>query len=188
MTPARRSTPQDIAFYEGLVFKTASLWAGYMQEDFEDLQQIIWEKVVKALRAHDPKRSRLPTERYVFMCVLNLRKDLLKRRRRDDVYIEDQRRSPTRAPSDADLATFEHRYLSETGTYDAIEDERPLIPSTLTAVEREVLCLLYEGYSAHEVQRRLGLSRRDCETILNRLQAKFGDWKPSPMGEMEMAA
>lgn len=175
---SKRPKPTDLAFYDGLVFKTASLWSGYMQEDFEDLQQIIWEKVVKALRAHDPKRSRLPTERYVFMCVLNLRKDLLKRRRRDDVYIADQ----------AEPDSFELRYRCETTTYDAVEDERPLIPSTLTAVEREALALLYAGYSDRELQRRLSLTRRECETVLNRLQAKFGDWKPSPMGEMKMAA
>jgi RNA polymerase sigma factor (sigma-70 family) len=164
----RAPDPRTVEFYDGLVFKTASLWAGYMQEDFEDLQQIIWEKVVKALRAYDPARSKLPTERYVFMCVMNLRKDLLKRRRRDDSYIEDEH------------PAFERRYRSEVDTYDGVEAERPLIPSTLGYLERHVLALLYEGYTEREVQRRLGCTRRECEAALNGLQAKFGDWKPSP--------
>lgn len=174
----RKPDPRTVHFYDGLVFKTASLWTGYMQEDFEDLQQIIWEKVVKALRAYDPTRSKLPVERYVFMCVMNLRKDLLKRRRRDDIFIEDQR---------VEHHHFEGRYLSEIHTYDTIEAERPLIPSTLSQTERHVLALLYEGYTEREVQRVLGCTKRECEAALNALQAKFGDWKPSPV-EMRIAA
>jgi hypothetical protein len=65
---------RELASYEGLVFRTAQMVAGYphVQEDEEDIRQLLRIKVWQALEAHDPSKRGMQNqtrEEYVFMCV-----------------------------------------------------------------------------------------------------------------------
>lgn len=173
---ASRSTakPTDITFYEGLIRKTASMYVLYVDEEFEDIVSIFRIKVWRALAAYDPSRSRMPVERYVFSCVKNQAKDLLKRRRRTDVYIADQ------SFDDGAEDSFERQYLAVSAdeVYELAEEGPPLIPSTLTDVERQVVGLLYLTYSQRESADRLGLTRPQMERAMRSIRVKMADWAP----------
>ena len=111
-------------------------------------------KVWRALEAFDSSRSRLSVERYVCSCVKNQEKDLLKRRRRGEVFFADVLGD---APSGAEhVDRFEGQYLAVDAevVYEEVEQELPLIPSTLTELEREVVALLYLDFTRREAQRR----------------------------------
>lgn len=166
--------PTEIVFYEGLIRKTASLYVLYVDEEFEDIVSIFRIKVWKALAAYDPARSRMPVERYVFSCVKNQAKDLLRRRRRNEVYIADN-------GGDDDGDGFERQYLCVTAdeVFALAEEAPPLIPSTLTDVERAVVVLLYRNFSQRESADRLGLSRPQMERAMRSIRDKLADWKPS---------
>jgi hypothetical protein len=62
--------------------------------------------------------------------------------------------------------------------YAEIERELPLIPSTLTELERHVLVLLYDDHTPQQIQRQLGLKRAEIREALERIQLKFGDFAP----------
>jgi DNA-directed RNA polymerase specialized sigma24 family protein len=49
----------------------------------------------------------------------------------------------------------------------------------LTALERGVLALLYEGYKQREVALRLGVPRGEVERAVKAIRSKMGDWRPS---------
>jgi hypothetical protein len=75
---------------------------------------------------------------------------------------------------------FEGRYLSadhDTAYFEA-EDEPPLIPSTLTDLELQVLCLLYESYRQTEIARYLRVEKRDIEKAVRNIRTKMADWSP----------
>jgi DNA-directed RNA polymerase specialized sigma24 family protein len=113
-------------------------------------------------------------ERYVFMCVKNECKDIVKKVRRGDVYIEDQR-------GEVDsLDRFEARYLraDHEQVFGDVDEGMPLIPSTLSAVERRVVVMLYRDYSQAEIARALGLRRNQMERVVRSIREKMADWKP----------
>jgi hypothetical protein len=55
---AGRYKPTEIPFYEGLIRATASRYAPYVPEEYENIVSILRNKVWRALRAYDPSRSR----------------------------------------------------------------------------------------------------------------------------------
>lgn len=169
--------PSEIAFYEGLIRKTAAIYSPRIQEDYEDIVQILRVKVWKALLAYDPERSTQQVEKFVFSCVANQVKDLLKRKRRNELYIEEIRGTELETQTDV----FDGRYLAVTSEQALAEAEleRPLIPSTLTDVERRVLALLYADYSQRESATRLGLTRAEVERAVRGIRQKMADWQPS---------
>jgi RNA polymerase sigma factor (sigma-70 family) len=171
----RTTNPYDINFYEGLVFKTAAMYAPHVQEEFDDIRQRLRIKAWRALQVFDPSRSRMPVDRYVFMCVKNECKDIVKKKRRTDVYIEDQ------GVEDAQDA-FEARYLSANHDqeFGAIDEGAPLVPSTLTGIERQVIVMLYRDYTQAEVARLMGLRRSEMERTMRSIRTKMADWAPSP--------
>lgn len=172
---ARRPQPSkyEVAYYEGLCRKTASMYVGYVEDDYDDIVQTLRVKAWRALQSYDPSRSKLPVERYVFSCMRNQVKDILKRKRRNDTYIEDF--------ADAARDRFEDEYLSTPHdvTFHLVEDEPPLIPSTLTAVEREVVLLLYAGYSRREMALKLSIKLGQVDVTVQAIQAKMSDWRPT---------
>lgn len=180
MGRASHFSPHEIGFYEGLIFKTASMYAGFLEEDFEDVAQILRIKAWRALMAFDSRRSSLPVERYVFSCVKNQCKDLVKKRRRNELYIEDY--AGTNDVGGGDVTSrFEARYLSsDEGQHFAHVDGPPLIPSTLTSFEREVVALLYLDYSQKEAAEMLGVRRNEMERAVRSVRDKMADWRPSP--------
>jgi RNA polymerase sigma factor (sigma-70 family) len=164
---ARPAVQTDIGFYEGLVRKTAAIIAPYVQEDYEDIVSILRIKVWRALEAFDSTRSAMPVERYVFSCVANQKKDLLKRRRRHEVSFDDL----------ADAATYEPSVTADS-VYAEVEAELPVIPCTLTQLERAVILRLYTDCSQRETAVLLGLSRAEMERTVKGIRTKMADWRP----------
>jgi DNA-directed RNA polymerase specialized sigma subunit len=54
---AEAQDPNVLAHYEGLIFSTARLLRGHVEDDQEDVRQILRLKVWKAIRAYNPDRS-----------------------------------------------------------------------------------------------------------------------------------
>jgi RNA polymerase sigma factor (sigma-70 family) len=152
----------QIEFYEGLVHKTAGIIAPYVQEEYDDIVAILRIKVWQALRAFDPERARQPIHRYVFMCVANQKKDLLKRKRRQEVPLAE----------DYDVR------VDPDQVYAVVEDETPVVPSTLTVWEKRVVTLLYVGFTEHQTARQLGVSRARVERTLVQVRVKMEEWRP----------
>lgn len=190
--PKRAPKPTELAHYEGLVRKTAGIYAAYVEDDYEDICQILRVKAWRALCAYDPTRSKLPIERYVFSCLRNQVKDLLKKKRRNELFISDLGLPSSTADSSytgtfangAEGAVhhhFEARYLSmnEEAGLDGLLDDLPTIPSTLSETERSVLALVYYGYSHTDIADRLSLSKREVAAAVREIKLKMSDWKPS---------
>lgn len=183
-TRRNKAKPTELAFYEGLVRKTASIYEPLCEEEFDDIAQVLRMTVWRALTAYNPARSRLPLERFVFSCVKNRCKDLVRKRRRNELYIEDvapaqlEERSAVGERSTRDR--FEARYLSADDTdFDIVEAGMPTIPSTLTAREREVVALLYLDFSQREAMEMLGIRRNEMERSVRQIRVKMADWKPA---------
>lgn len=181
---ARCTDPFDIKFYEGLIFTTASMYAPQVEEEFDDICQLLRMKAWRALELFDPARSKMPVERYVFMCIKNRCKDLVTKHRRGEVYIEDQRWA------DGDLDPFEARYLSadHDQTFGIVDAGLPLVPSTLTGIERQVVVLLYRDRTQAEIARTMGLRRSEMERTMRSIRAKMADWKPGVTPALAVAA
>lgn len=182
-------TPTEIPYYEGLIRTTAGMCAPHVEVEYEDIVSIFRIKVWRALGSFDATRSTMTVQRYVFSCLKNQEKDLLKRRRRRELYIEDIRRG---THSDVEADAFEEEYLVVTGeqVYDEVERELPVIPSTLTALERMVIVHLYAGLSQRETAVDLGLSRSEMERTVRSIRERMADWKPNgpPLPERALAA
>lgn len=175
--------PTRVEYYEGLVRKTASMYEGIVQEEYEDLCSILRIKVWRALESFDPAKATQPIRGYVFSCVRNQVKDLLKRKRRNELYIEDiapaSRGGHLRNEGLRDK--FEQRYLKEDEevAFAEILAETPLIPSTLTGVEQRVVTCLYLEYSHSEIAEVLCLTPREVSRSVRAIKDKLADWKPS---------
>lgn len=188
--PTQQSIERDLQHYEGLVRKTASMYVGVVEEEYEDLCSIIRIKCWRALESFDPaKASGKPHDprnkvcrcarcRFVFSCVKNLTKDLVKRNRRNWLFIEDV--APHNAEGNGVVRdAFESRYLemSPEEAFRAVEDEFTL-PSSLTERERQVLGLLYLSFDYGEIAGVVGVSHRDVSTAVRGIKEKMADWKP----------
>ena len=72
----------QIAGYEGLVRATAARYVGKVEAmDFDDICSVLRIKVWQALVKFDPAKCRTNEEGFVFMCVRNRCKDLVKRQK-----------------------------------------------------------------------------------------------------------
>lgn len=185
--------PQELLRYEGLIFKTAQRYVGFVDEDFEDIQQMLRVKAWQALRSFDPSRSAMTQDAYVFSCIKNRCKDMVKRvhsetgkMRASQLFIEDiapddpGRRKGEHSGNNV-RDKFERRYLCRTHeqTYGEVEDEDVRLPSTLTKVEREVVGLTYLDFKPQEVAKLLGIVRGEVEAALGRVREKMADWSPT---------
>jgi RNA polymerase sigma factor (sigma-70 family) len=166
---------QAVEDFEGLVFTTARMIAGQCREDEDDIRQLLRVKVWQALRSYDPQLAKQPVEKYVFMCMRNKVKDLVKLKPYGEVFIEDQ------SHTDAGRERWELRHLSATAeqVFHDVEEERPPLPSTLTELERRVALLLYADYNQTEVARLLGVGRKKVRTAHANIVIKMADWRPS---------
>jgi len=154
----------------------------------EDVQQVLRMKVWQALESYDPKRARQPEQGYVYQCVVNGRKDLVKRRRRGELMIEDLRGTMRDGHNQFEGDRFDSLYLStdHEQTYGEIEDEELLIPSTLTEIERDLVALLVAGLKHSEAGRLLELERRDIDRAIRSIRTKMADWEPDELDESEV--
>lgn len=167
--------PSEIAFYEGLIRKTAAIYSPRIQEDYEDIVQILRVKVWKALLAYDPERSTQQVEKFVFSCVANQVKDLLKRKRRTELYIEDLARTSVNGDELTDSFTQEYLSVDHDEVYGEIERELPEIPDTLTLLERQVVVRLYLDASHHRAAIVLKLTRSELETAVAGIRVKLAE-------------
>lgn len=163
---------ETLRAFEGLVFRTAQMYERRLRVEREDLQQVLRIKVWMAIRAYDPRKSRTSLESFVFSCVRNQIKDLVKSRMRrvqhgveyfiDDLFTEDWARE-----------RFEHAYLSVDD-----EAEEVLIPSTLTRDERSMIGLLYVGFSQVEIAEIMEVPRNEVTQRMTSIREKMADWRP----------
>lgn len=176
----------QLSDFEGLIFSTAVRYAPVLaDEDVEDIKQILRVKVWQALQAFDRTRSTQDVEAFVFGCVCNRVKDMLKaQERRNDarngrqLYIEDQE----------ERGAFEAEYLrvEEDVAFAVVEAQRLELPSTLTRFERQVVVLLVAGYNQTEVSRQLAVTRKRVLAARVAVQGKMLDWKPGSYTAEEM--
>lgn len=181
--------------YEGLVIQTARLIVTGkhpfmkdrrpVEESQEDIEQIIRIKVLRALRAFDPDKVKghairtvrgFPRrDQYVNMCVQDQVKDIVKKRRRGELYIEDFSGDQDGTGDD----WFEARFLSETAeqAFCEVEDELPDLPDTLTEKERKVMLLMYSEHRQTDIARMLELSKREVEGAVRQIRAKLSVWR-----------
>lgn len=178
MSARSKTSPTDIAHYEGLIRKTASLYVPYVELDYDDIVQMLRIKVWRALEGHDPAKVKTQTlERFVFMCVKNQCKDLVRRRHRGEMYLEDL------TPANHEDSPVEWMLQLATDhdqTYAAAEDDGLLIPSTLTGLERAIIAWLYLDRTQKEVAGILELTRAEMERAVKVIRQKMADWEPSP--------
>lgn len=182
----------DLSPFEGLIYSTAARYAAYLDDDIEDIQQVLRVKVWQALVSYDSSRVRggrarsreeewERVKRYVFSCVRNRVKDLLKQqyrlnRARDSgapIYVEDvAARSPEK---------FECEYLmvEEEYVFAVVEEESVELPSTLTVFEVKVVNLLLLDLNQTEAARVLNVPRGRVRAAHSAVRAKMADWSPT---------
>lgn len=183
-------TDNEIRHYEGLVRKTASMYANIVEEDFDDICSLLRIKVWQALLAFDPAKARQPKDAYVFMCVKNRVKDLVKKVRRNDIYIEDiaptegtHMRENVGGQINGQRDRFESKYLVALEEQVFGDLDKPLIPSTLSGRERTVLAYLYLDYPQAEIAEVMEVSRKEVATSVRGIRTKMDDWRPTPAAE-----
>jgi DNA-directed RNA polymerase specialized sigma24 family protein len=173
--------PTDLAYYEGLIFATAVRLEAHVEMEVEDIQQVLRVKAWKALCWFDPARCRTSIDRYVFMCLRDQAKDLVRKRKRGEVFIDDLASDePTSGLPSRDR--FEHLHglvESHDDVFAAVEDEGVVMPNTLTRLELAIVVLLYRDYRQSEIARKLGLGKPAMERAMRSIRTKLADWKPS---------
>lgn len=192
--------PAVLREYEGLVCATARRLAPHVDYEVEDIEQILWVKVYKALLAYDEVRwangtrssttanlSRTRRDKYVNMCVRDQVKDVVRKRRLEESFIEDLAPS-TDAEGRRPRESFDLQYLCSTReeNYGAVEEGRPLVPNTLTQLELRIVVLLYRDYKQSEVARKLGMDKREMERHMRSIRAKMEDWRPSVLADHDL--
>ncbi len=174
--------------YEGLVHGTIKKHGVPPEMEREDVEQILRAKVVEALNRFDPKQG-LAQKNYVFGCVLNQMRDLLRKKPRFDVSIHQFEDSHTRDSGEhgqprvgrarelkIGLVETEEEAFAE-----VLNDEPVHLPNTLTGDEHRMATLLSEGATPTEVMEELGLNIWVWSRNLKSLKLKLADWNPSPV-------
>lgn len=182
-----REIERELPKFEGLIFTTATLIVARVELDLDDICQRLRFKVWKSLRDYRRDKSRrsrrTDDERlrsWVFSCLTDEKKDILKKRRDDWLYIEDEAPMREGHAEGSPRDTFEGRYMRVEDFTDAIEGSTMTLPSTLDEGERQVILLLYAGRSRAEAAEILGLPKREVEARVKRTREKLADWRPSP--------
>lgn len=165
-------TSDLIEKYEGLVLKTAARYVDHCEEDFDDICQLFRMKVWMALEGYDGTKiksertdshGRTPCDRYVFACIVNQGKDLVKKMKRNWAYLEEM--------------TLE-RVAPEDQAH-PVQRDLPMLPSTLSANEHQVVTLLYLDFDNGEIARLMNVQRQTIVRQVRRIREKMADWKPS---------
>lgn len=194
-------TADDIGHYEGLVHSTAVRYAPILaDEELDDIKQLLRIKVWKSRLAYSPSRVTQATERaeerWVFSCLANYVKDLLKQQSRlnerrggGQVYIEDQ---STGGSSQQRLDRFELAnglVVDDDQVYAVVEEEKVELPSTLTLLEQRIVALLLLGeFTQPEMAALLGVSVQRVKKGQAAIREKMLDWRPSAPLAVALAA
>jgi RNA polymerase sigma factor (sigma-70 family) len=170
---------RELASYEGLVFRTAQMYAPLVDDDEDDVRQELRITAWKALASYRGRsaeipdlKGRTPRDKYVFMCVSNRVKDLLKKKKRPEDFIED------RAPDAVRRERFDAQHLSvdESAYVEAIIDGDVVLPSTLDLMEIQVVRLLLQDLNQTEIARHLGVTRTKVREAHASVKLKMADW------------
>lgn len=166
-------TERDLAKYEAFIHTHAARVAGDVDDDYDDIVQAYRIKVWYALERFDPTKwprhgAEEAERRFVFMCLKRAEKDVLKKRRRPEVF-------PEQMPEGA---------CGHGEVYGAIDGGEVRLPDTLTKLELRVIVLLYRDYSQAEARRRLGLEKREMERMMVRIRDKLAAWRPATEGAL----
>lgn len=176
-------TDDLITQYEGLIRSTAWRYVGHCEEDYDDICQLFRVKTWQALLSFDPSKvknqaardtaGRTPQDRYVYACIKNRGKDLVKAVKRNWAYMEDL--GEHAAPDQ-----FEQRYLlaAEEEVHQVLQD-MPLIPSTLSPNEHQIVTLLYLDFDNGEIASFLNWPRQKVQIVVRRIREKMADWEPT---------
>lgn len=183
--------------YAKLIRATAIRIEHVVEESREDIEQILWINCHKALMRYDPSRLTMPRDAYVANCIIRRKIDILradKSEKRKILYIEDMydgawpESSGERGGPGQDRTKLKYLSVEAEAIYAEIERELPLIPSTLTHLERHILVLLYDDYTPQQIQTQLGVKRAEVKEALDRIQIKFADFKPDVASPGEVMA
>jgi RNA polymerase sigma factor (sigma-70 family) len=175
----------DIGSFEGLIYSTSARYARILDDDLEDIQQNLRIKVWQAVRAYDGSRSSQTLEAFVFSCVTNRVKDMLKAQKR----LNDRRQGRqiyTDEAAGSNPDRFEQTYLSvdDETVYCEVLDESVELPSTVTWFERSVIALLLLDLNQTEIAAVLCVTRARVRTAHAEVRVKMADWAPTSGAEL----
>lgn len=162
---------------------------GKVEMDYDDICQRLRIKAWKGMEAYDARREvkAKGVDRFVFQCIMNEKKDLLKRAKRNESFIEDIAPEGDEGYEDHNVTRFEFeaRYLMEghEQAFRVVEEELPLIPSTLSKLERQVVHFLYLDYGYAEISAMLQIPRKEVAPLVRGIREKMADWSPSASPE-----
>jgi hypothetical protein len=192
--------PKVLAHYEGLIYVAAQTLVGKgVEMELEDVQQILRIKTFRSLERFQADRIRRRDEsrlqardRYVRMVLIDQGKDLLKRKRRGELHIEDLVATSQQSDS-GQLESrdwFDEKYLSSSheDVYREVEAEALHLPSTLTPLERRIVLLLFSDYKQMEAGRQLGLDKREVERAMRSIRLKMPSRDEAPPPSAAIAA
>lgn len=176
---------QDLSRYNGLVFKTATMFMGACDLELDDMQQELWICVYKAVEKYNPDRGS-PTEKaWVFGCLSNRVKDLRRTAARDRVkrrrwhgiefvYIEECLHAGTNYEQ-----TMIGIATSGAEVYRKVEEGLFILPDAVTRAEEDVLVFLLLGdYTRAEIATELGVEEKAVSARVDSLRRKFANLKP----------
>ncbi len=179
------SASVDLEPFEGLIFSTAARYEPYLDDDLDDIRQSLRIKVWQVLMRFEQSRARLyasdvqkARESFVFSCMTNLVKDMLKQQSR----LNDRRKGSALHIEDLadDLGSFEGRYMAaeDPELHELIEGSVQL-PSSLTEIECALVRILLTGeHTREEIASLLGIGRKTAGRIHRSVQEKLADWAP----------
>jgi hypothetical protein len=201
----------DVEQFEGLVKETAAqIVAGGVEMEFDDVCQLLRVKAWLVAQKFDAataaqgkrlgrpdRHGRTPMQRWVFLCLVNFRRDLEKRPRRFTASIDDLRDNesdPTGGRA-ARADRFDAKYLATEDCYEFEDD--PSLPPDLTETERQVIALKLAGRHLFQIDHELGLTRAERQRVMESIRAKLshldpapqrsGPMRPLPAGELPLA-
>ena len=178
----------DVERYEALVRRTARLILENPREvemDYDEICQRLRIKVWYALGKFEGKRdvNCVGVDRFVFACIQNEKKDILKKVKRNEAFIEDLAPPGGEGYENGHVARdlFEAQYLQVTTdeAFHDVEEQLPFLPSTLTTQERQLVHWLYLDYDYGEISELLGIPRKEVAPLVRGIREKMADWKPS---------
>lgn len=187
----------DVERYEALVRKTALMIVedpSGVEMEYDDICQRLRIKAWYALGKFEGDRdvNQIGLDRFVFSCVTNEKKDILKKVRRNEAFIEDIAPGGDEGYSNGHVTRqeFEAHYLqlSSDDAFHDVEEQLPWLPNTLSKIEKQLVHFLYLDYDYGEISAMLKIPRKEVAPLVRGLRDKLPHWKPSsPMTDSNAA-
>lgn len=172
----------DTSAFEGLIFSTATKFEPVLDEELDEIRQILRIKVWHAICSYNSSRSKMELEHYVFGCVYNKVKDMLKSQGRREVARGGRELSLGELYQyEADQARLS---ISEEAAFAVIEAEELELPETITRFERSVVILHMAGFNQTEIAKALGATRKGVRHARTSVREKLATWRPEVFGDL----